>query len=61
MLNMKNYFILAIFLFFLNILCAQEWVLIEKADDVNNYMRLDRVPVSPRNEVEIYSEFTKAG
>jgi hypothetical protein len=58
---MKNYFILAIFLFFLNTLYAQEWVLIEKADDVNNYMRLDRVPVSPRNEVEIYSEFTKAG
>ena len=56
---MKNYFILTIFLFFFNFLYAQEWVLIEKADDVNNYMRLDRVPVSPRNEVEIYSEFTK--
>ena len=34
---------------------SQQWILIEKAEDVSAYMRIDSRPVSPRNETHFKS------
>ena len=37
-----------------NIVCAQEWLLIEKADDVDTYIRIDSIS-SSQNETQFYA------
>ena len=48
---MKRFALFIIFIFaWQEYAHAQQWLLIEKADDVDTYMRIDCIPESPRNE-----------
>ena len=38
---------------------AQEWILIEKASDVNTFMRIDSIPKTSQNETHFYAVFSE--
>lgn len=57
---MNKFILISIFAYLVQITAsAQEWVLIEQAEDVNTYIQVDKTPTSPQNETHFIAVFSE--